>query len=154
MIAVVKHFPGEGGATANTDDAAASTPRGAALHSLIYCSSKGPQGWLPPVVVGDAQFLVSPLCSVSSAAIEGLLEQPLGFNGLVIIDSLSITDLLSAGAIMANGLDVPDAAVEAVDAGADMVLFGSASLNTSATAVASRIDNRDPKWDPSRISAG
>jgi beta-N-acetylhexosaminidase len=57
--------------------------------------------------------------STSTAVIQDLLRQELHFSGLVLTDSLS------AGAISAAGYTVPQAAVAAVTAGADLVLFGS-----------------------------
>jgi beta-N-acetylhexosaminidase len=69
--------------------------------------------------VGNATIpvLTSGPASLSSAAIGGLLVRQLGFGGLVLTDSLS------APSIRATGLDVPHAAVQAVTAGADMVLY-------------------------------
>ena len=57
--------------------------------------------------------------SLSHAVIHDLLRGELGFSGLVVTDSLS------AGAIRGAGYDVPHAAVAAIEAGADLVLFGS-----------------------------
>ncbi len=56
---------------------------------------------------------------LSGDAINGLLRGQLGFNGLVLTDSLS------AGAISQAGYDVNHAAVAAVTVGADMILYGS-----------------------------
>jgi beta-N-acetylhexosaminidase len=63
--------------------------------------------------------LTSLPASLSPAAITGLLRHDLGFSGLVLTDSLS------AGAITQAGYPLPEAAVAAVSAGADMILFGS-----------------------------
>jgi beta-N-acetylhexosaminidase len=57
--------------------------------------------------------------SLSSAAINGYLRARMGFHGLVLTDSLT------AGAVSQAGYSVPGAAVAAVQAGADMVMFGS-----------------------------
>jgi beta-N-acetylhexosaminidase len=57
--------------------------------------------------------------SLSPAAVQTLLRDELGFHGLVLTDSLS------AGAVTAAGYGLAGAAVAAVEAGADMVLFGS-----------------------------
>jgi len=48
-----------------------------------------------------------------------LLERQLDFHGLVVTDSLS------AGAILTGGRTLAQATVEAIAAGADLVLFGS-----------------------------
>jgi beta-N-acetylhexosaminidase len=54
---------------------------------------------------------------LSGAAIKGVLRGQLGFHGLVLTDSLS------AAAIQDAGYDIPQAAVRAIEAGADMVTF-------------------------------
>jgi beta-N-acetylhexosaminidase len=121
---VVKHFPGLGGASGNTEFGTATTPTlsllqgsGGGLAPFKAAVSAG----LPAVMVSHATVpgLTSGPASVSSAAIDGLLRQQLGFHGLVLTDSLS------AGAISAAGYTVPTASVAAIAAGADMVLFGS-----------------------------
>ncbi len=136
VIPVVKHFPGEGSATANTDDAPASTPPFATLQGTdLLPFETAITGRVPAVMVGNASVpgLTTSPASLSSAVIEGLLRQRLGFDGLVITDSLS------AGAITARGLDIPSASVDAIEAGADMVLFNSTNPNTTAQQIVSRI---------------
>ena len=120
VMPVVKHFPGEGQATANTDAAPASTPALPALEgSDLVPFRDAVHAQLPAVMVGNATIpgLTSGPASLSSAAIGGLLVHQLGFGGLVLTDSLTATS------IRATGLDVPRAAVQAVTAGADMVLY-------------------------------
>ena len=119
VIPVVKHFPGEGSADGNTDDEPASTPPLATLESadlLPFTAAIG--AGLPAVMVGDASVpgLTQGPASLASAVITGLLRQQLGFEGLVLTDSLS------ADAISDLGISVPQASVRAVAAGADMVL--------------------------------
>jgi beta-N-acetylhexosaminidase len=122
VIPVAKHFPGLGGTVGNTDNGAASTPPLVTLQA----GALGPfraaiAAAAPAVMVANAAVpgLTSAPASVSAAAINGLLRQELGFNRLVLTDSLS------AGAIRQAGLGVPEAGVAAVTAGADMVFFGS-----------------------------
>ncbi len=129
VIPVVKHFPGLGGTVGSTDNGAASTPplavlRAGALQPFEQAIAVG----APAVMVANATVpgLTSAPASVSPAAINGLLRQELGFKGLVLTDSLSV------GAIRQSGLGVPEASVAAVEAGADMVLFGS-TLTTADT---------------------
>jgi beta-N-acetylhexosaminidase len=70
--------------------------------------------------------------AVSSDVIESTLRRQLGFRGLIITDSLS------AGAIGEAGYTLAGAAVAAVVAGADMVLFGSTLAPTQSSASAVR----------------
>jgi len=136
VIPVVKHFPGEGSATANTDSAPAATPPLSVLESgdLLPFEAAVKAG-LPAVMVGNASVpgLTSQPSSLSPAVVTGLLRRQLGFQGLVITDSLS------AGAISAEGLSIPQASVEALEAGADMVLFTSSEPNTTTAQVVSAI---------------
>jgi len=130
VIPVVKHFPGLGGSTANTDNGPASTQPLAALQStgLVPFRAAIAAG-APAVMIANASVpgLTNLPASLSPDVITGLLRHQLGFEGLVLTDSLS------AGAISAAGYDLPHAAVAAIDAGADMVLFGS-TLTPAQTA--------------------
>jgi beta-N-acetylhexosaminidase len=131
VVPVVKHFPGLGGATPNTDYGPASTRPLAALRSagllpFVAAINAG----LPAVMVANAAVpgLTTGPASVSAQAIAVLLRGELHFDGLVLTDSLS------AGAISAAGYDLPAATVAAIQAGADMVLFGS-TLTPAETAL-------------------
>lgn len=140
VIPVAKHFPGHGHADGDTDLAPAVTPpiailRASDLRSFTALIADG----IPAVMVGHLTVpgVTDPdrPASVSPAAI-GLLRNGLGFGGLIVTDSLSM------GAISRSGLSVPDAAVAALGAGADLLLFTSnedapAAVGAIATAVKS-----------------
>lgn len=120
-IPVVKHFPGLGGASGNTDVEAAhtlpwSTLKKVALPPFLRALAAG----APAVMVSNATVpgLSTFPASLSPAVIAKELVQKLGFHGLIMTDSLS------AVAISAAGFSLPAAAVQALRAGADMVLFG------------------------------
>jgi len=122
VIPVVKHFPGLGGSTVNSDLGAAATvpldqEETLGLPPFIAAIATN----IPAVMVGNNSVpgLTAGPASLSSAAISGLLRSKLGFSGAVLTDSLS------AGAVSAAGYTVPSAAVAAIEAGADLVLFGS-----------------------------
>lgn len=128
VIPVVKHFPGEGGADGNTDDGPASTPPLATLESADLLPFKAAiSAGLPAVMVGDASVpgLSPGPASLAPAVITGLLRKQLGFEGLVLTNSLS------ADAIGDLGISVPEASVQAVAAGADMVLSNTADPDTT-----------------------
>jgi beta-N-acetylhexosaminidase len=122
VIPVVKHFPGLGGASANTDNGLAATLPLSVLRTqgLLPFQAAIAAG-VPAVLVSNATVpgLTTKPASLSQAVIQGLLRGTLGFHGLVLTDSLS------AGAVKAAGYDVPSGAAAAVTAGADMILFGS-----------------------------
>ena len=133
VVPVVKHFPGLGGASANTDYGPAATLPLATLRTggLIPFQAAIAAG-ASAVMVANAAVpgLTTRPASLSPAVVNGLLRHDLGFDGLVLTDSLS------AGAISQSGYQLPQAAVAAVSAGADMVLFGS-TLTPAQTALLS-----------------
>jgi beta-N-acetylhexosaminidase len=122
IVPVVKHFPGLGSASGNTDYGPATTqPLSDLKTSGLIPFQAAIAGGAPAVMVANAIVpgLTNLPASLSPAAINGLLRHDLGFSGLVLTDSLS------AGAITQAGYQLPEAAVAAISAGADMILFGS-----------------------------
>ncbi len=120
VVPVVKHFPGLGGATGNTDVMPASTPSWSTLKRVgLVPFEDAIEAHVPAVMVANATIpgLTDRPASVSPAVITGLLRDQLGYQGLVITDSLS------AVALSAAGYTVPRATVAALQAGADMVLY-------------------------------
>ena len=130
VVPVVKHFPGLGHASGNTDVGPATTPPLSFLEGddLIPFRDAIAAG-IPVVMVSNATVpgLTSGPASLSEAAVTGLLRDRLGFRGLVMTDSLS------AGAIAATGLGVPTAAVVAVQAGVQMLLYTAPSATAATT---------------------
>lgn len=130
---VVKHFPGLGSSAGNTDSAPATTLpyaqlKTAGLLPFAWAVSQG----LPAVMVANASVpgLTNRPASISSAVIQGVLRQQLHFQGLVMTDSLS------AGALSGAGYSVPQAAVAALRAGADLLLFNATSAQLSTVTAA------------------
>ena len=141
VIPVVKHFPGLGQASYNSDFGPASDPPLSVLEagSLRPFTAAIAAG-APAVMVANVSIpgLTGSLpATLSTAAITGLLRHQLRFRGLVL------TDTLSASAVQDAGYDVPQAAARAIEAGADMVLFNSAdpgvTTNTVISAIASAV---------------
>ncbi len=128
VIPVVKHFPGLGTASYNTDFGPATTAPLSTLEARdLVPFERAIRAGLPAVMVSNATVpgLTSGPASLSKAAVDGLLRHQLEFSGLILTDSLS------AGAISALGLSPAQAAVEAVGAGADMVLYDAGSASAS-----------------------
>jgi beta-N-acetylhexosaminidase len=122
VLPVLKHFPGIGLSVANTDFGPAATRPIAELraHGLQPFANAIAAG-APAIMISNAVTpgLTTRPASMSPSVIQDLLRRGLGFHGLVVTDSLS------AGAIASAGYTVPEAALAAVKAGADLVLFGS-----------------------------
>jgi beta-N-acetylhexosaminidase len=124
VAATAKHFPGLGGSQINTDDAPATVegeidtdlvPFEVAIAERVQLVMLSHA--LYPALDADA------IASQSRAITSGLLREQLGFEGVVVTDSME------AQAVLARS-GVADASVRAVRAGADLVLLtGSASWN-------------------------
>jgi beta-N-acetylhexosaminidase len=133
VIPVVKHFPGLGQASYNTDFGPAFDPP----LSVLEAGSLRPfeaaiAAGLPAVMVGNVSVpgLTGTLpASLSEPAMTGLLRHQLGFRGLILTDSLSALSIQDAG------YNVPQAAARAIEAGADMVLFNSPDPGVTANDV-------------------
>ncbi|MGH7666641.1 MAG: glycoside hydrolase family 3 N-terminal domain-containing protein [Candidatus Dormibacteria bacterium] len=136
VIPVAKHFPGLGGASGNTDDGPAATlPYSTLETSGLLPFTDAITDGLPAVMVANASVpgLTSSPASLSAAVIQGLLVKQLHFRGLVLTDSLS------AGAIADLGLSVAQATVQALEAGADMVMFASGNPAQVTAAIDSSV---------------
>jgi beta-N-acetylhexosaminidase len=138
VVPVVKHFPGLGGSTGNTDDGRAATLpwarlKASALHTFESAINRG----APAIMVSNATIpgLTSLPASVSEKVITGELRDWLKFKGLIV------TDTLTAGAIAAVPLSVQSAAIDALGAGADMVLLGAQPSPTKDNALAVSVTN-------------
>jgi beta-N-acetylhexosaminidase len=137
VIPVYKHFPGLGQATYNTDDGPASVPSLPALKSAALLPFEAAiRAGAGAVMVGNVTVpgLTGKVpATLSKAAITGMLRGQLGFGGLVLTDSLS------ALAVAYAGYSVPRAAALSIEAGADMVLFDSATAVTTTHEVIASI---------------
>jgi beta-N-acetylhexosaminidase len=122
VLPVLKHFPGLGGASGNTDlaPAATKTYRGIASSGLRPFIA-AIRANAPAVMVANATVpgLTTKPASLSSPVITGLLRDKLDFSGLVLTDSLSVPSITAAG------YSLSEAAVAALGAGADEVLFNA-----------------------------
>ncbi len=117
----LKHFPGLGSATTNTDFGVADVTRTWSTKELIPYQSLLGQGLVDVVMAGNlvnGQFDAHAPASLSSATVKDLLRGELGWDGAVI------TDDLQAGAIT-NAFGADDALALAVEAGNDLLLFAN-----------------------------
>lgn len=122
IIGVVKHFPGLGHANGDTDLGPADDPPLADLVGDDLVPFRAAISAGVPVVmmsnVTEPDWGSAP-ASVNHGAYRYLRR--MGFSGVVLTDSLD------AGAISATGLDGAQAAVKAIEAGADMAMVTTAS---------------------------
>jgi beta-N-acetylhexosaminidase len=124
VAATAKHFPGLGGATVNTDDgpAAVRTPIDRDLVPFRAAVDEG----VPLVMLSHASYPAlddERIASQSRVIVTGLLRNRLGFEGVIVTDSLEAAAVLARSGIAA-------AAERSIRAGADLILMtGSASWN-------------------------
>jgi beta-N-acetylhexosaminidase len=124
VAATAKHFPGLGRATVNTDDGSATVPGGLARDLIPFRAAV--EARVPLVMLSHAVYpAVDPrrIASQSPPIVTGLLRERLGFDGVVVTDSLEAQAVLNRSGIAA-------AAERSLRAGADLILMtGSASWN-------------------------
>jgi beta-N-acetylhexosaminidase len=135
VLSVVKHFPGLGYSTRNTDYGSAATLSWAKLQTtgLVPFRQAIAEG-ATAVMMSNARIpgLSSLPAGLSPVAVQ-YLRTTLGFTGLIVTDSLS------AGAISALHLAEPAASVMALAAGDDLILFGSPASVPSTLTLAAKI---------------
>ena len=135
VTSVVKHFPGLGGASQNTDYGPAATRPWAQLKKIgLVPFEVAINAGASAVMLSNASVpgLTSMPASLSPAVVQEL-RQSLGFRGLIMTDSLS------AGAVGALHLTPPAAAVKALQAGVNMILAGGPQSPVSSLSLAQSI---------------
>ena len=121
VAATVKHFPGLGGATVNTDDGPATIDRSRAQLEAVDLPpfAAAIDAGVPLVMVGHARYPAldrERIASQSRPVIEGVLRGELRFRGVVVTDSMEAAASLATGPITT-------ASERAVRAGADLLLL-------------------------------
>jgi beta-N-acetylhexosaminidase len=133
VVSVVKHFPGLGGTSPDTDYGPAATKSWAVLQStgLVPCRAAIKAG-VNAIMMSNASVpgLTTLPAGLSPQAVSALRHQ-LGFHGLLM------TDALGAGAISALHLSIAQASVKAIGAGVDEVLGSNPSTPAQALQTAS-----------------
>jgi beta-N-acetylhexosaminidase len=113
----VKHFPGLGGTTVNTDRASTTIAGRPSANDLAPFKA-AIQAGVPLVMSSHAVYPALDsrhIASQSPAALERLLREKLGFKGVVITDSIE------AAAVRATG-STEQVAIRSIEAGNDVVL--------------------------------
>ncbi|HEC09572.1 MAG TPA: glycoside hydrolase family 3 protein [Acidimicrobiales bacterium] len=139
ITGVVKHFPGHGRASADSHLRLPTTPP---LEEMLAVDlepfRRAIEAGVPAIMVGhlDVPGLTDGRpASLSAEAIDGLLRDQLGFDGLVITDSLDM------GAVTARW-STPEAVLAALGAGADIALLGDTTeLDEVHSAVVAAVES-------------
>jgi beta-N-acetylhexosaminidase len=128
VAATAKHFPGLGGATVNTDDASATVdlPRATLEDRDLRPFRAAVAERVPLVMLSHALYPAldaERIASQSRSIVIGLLRRELGYDGVVVTDSLEAQAVVDRSGIAT-------AAERSIEAGADLILMtGSASWN-------------------------
>jgi beta-N-acetylhexosaminidase len=138
IVSVVKHFPGLGHASANTDLQPATDPPLSQLQTddLIPFQSAITAG-LPVVMVSHASVpgLTGTVAASLSSATYQFMRNSLQFNGV------AMTDALWAGAISQAGYSVPAATLAALKAGADMAMIQASDWQNTLRTLEQAVSN-------------
>jgi beta-N-acetylhexosaminidase len=121
VAATAKHFPGLGGATVNTDFGPATITRSRSQLEAIDLPpfEAAIEAGVPLVMVGHARYPAldrDRIASQSTAIVEDLLRDRLGFRGVVVTDSMEARASIATGKITT-------VCERAVRAGADLLLL-------------------------------
>lgn len=122
VSACLKHFPGMGSTAQNTDEGLASTDRSAedfrANEFAVFQAGIDAGADMVMVSHMAASSLAgdNTPCSMSSAVVTDILRREMGFDGVIITDSMSI-------AAVSDYYEAGEAAVLALRAGCDMILM-------------------------------
>lgn len=114
----VKHFPGLGGTTVNTDRASTTIAGNRPTSNDLIPFKAAINAGVPLVMSSHAVYPALDsrhIASQSPAVLEQLLREKLGFKGVVITDSIE------AAAVRATG-STEQAAIRSIEAGDDVVL--------------------------------
>jgi beta-N-acetylhexosaminidase len=128
VAAAVKHFPGIGRATRNTDrtvvEIAATRAELGRRDLLPFRSAIG--GGVPIVMISNATYpALDARPATWSMRIQSLLRRELGFAGVTISDALD-------GAAVTRGRTVPSVAALAAQAGVDLLLLTGSEASSAA----------------------
>ncbi|HEX5013697.1 MAG TPA: glycoside hydrolase family 3 N-terminal domain-containing protein [Candidatus Limnocylindrales bacterium] len=124
----MKHFPGLGLATANTDTSVVTISASkAALAPGLKPYAAAIPGGLPIVMLSNATYTAYDATNAagwSSAVVTGLLRSQLGFDGVTMTDSLD-------GTAHARGVSTASLALKAARAGTDLILLTGSEATSS-----------------------
>ena len=122
IVTCVKHFPGQGDANADTHTALASSDR--SRSDIENCElvpfNAAIDSGVDMIMVGHLtvpELMENALpCSLSKEVMTDLLRVNMGYNGIIITDSMSM-------AAVSEYYGADEAAIKALKAGADMILM-------------------------------
>jgi beta-N-acetylhexosaminidase len=136
-VPAMKHFPGIGLATHNTDtNVVTITASKTTLAPGLLPYQKAISHHIPLIMLSNATYTAYDSANAagwSHAISVGLLRTTLGFTGVTMTDSLS-------GTAASRGVSATSLAVKAAKAGTDMILVTGSEASTKATYASLLVD--------------
>ena len=127
VMSCLKHFPGHGDVTIDTHDALATVDKSREeLEALELIPFREIGNRSPAIMTAHLRIpLLDPnrCATLSKPILTDLLRNEMGYNGLIITDSLTM------GAVIEDCGNIGEAAVRAVEAGSDLLIIGGRKLN-------------------------
>jgi beta-N-acetylhexosaminidase len=156
IAASAKHFPGHGDTADDSHlalpvvDVSLETLRGRELVPFRAAIAAGARTIMTSHILLPQLDAEHP-ATLSPRIVQGLLRDELGFGGVIVSDALDM-----AGASGVHG--IPDAAVQALAAGCDLLCLGAdntaAQLDEIVAAIAAAVENGRLSGDRVREAAG
>jgi len=137
IACVVKHFPGNSASDPHSGTSSLKADK-TELDEMVKAFAGIISGFSPPALM--VSHVVVPAldsnrnASLSPAVIQGWLRGELGFNGIVLADDFSM------GAVAATGLSPAAAALQALNAGVDMIMTWPNNIAVVHSAVLQALD--------------
>jgi beta-N-acetylhexosaminidase len=129
-VPAMKHFPGIGRATLNTDaNVVTITASASTLAPGLTPYQKAISNGIPMIMLSNATYTAYDSTNAagwSKAIVRDLLRTQLGFKGVTITDSLT-------GTAAARGVSAGTLAIRAARAGTDMLLVTGSESSTAST---------------------
>jgi len=149
-LPTMKHFPGIGFATLNTDKYVVTiTASRAALAPGLLPFQKAIAHHIPLIMLSNATYSAydpNNAAGWSPAIGQTLLRDTLGFTGVTITDSLN-------GTAAARGVSMTSLAAKAANAGTDMIMLSGSESSTAATYATLLLDAQDGVISASTLQA-
>ena len=135
LSSTVKHFPGLGRASGNTDVTAGVTDPTRSTDAYLAPFKAAIAAGVPAVMVSTAIYPKidgSTVAAFSHQIVTTMLRRQLGFTGVIVSDALTAKSV--------SGYSYATRAVRSLDAGVDILLLGTTSpLASMTSAIASRM---------------
>lgn len=130
VIPCLKHFPGHGDVSVDTHrDLPVITRSLSEIDDIELYPYKELIGKIPAIMTAHILFAdIDPVhcATLSKPILQGLLREKLHFNGVIITDSLTMKGVLK------NHNSLEEVAIQAFEAGSDILLFGGKALQNQA----------------------